>query len=164
MAVAHAYAYDFDTTEQNVSSAVPKVKQPPELHVVESRAVRTRAFYRKAIAVFLLVMGLFSATLYNRMILTELTAQVESAQNQYDTLVSENRRMQVELESKVSLRSIEQAAQALGMSRVESYQIEYVDLGEGDRVVVTQDDAGLFESAAASVRGLFDRVLEYLGW
>ena len=163
MASAQA-AYDYDRAEPTYASAAPRVKQPPELHVVESRAARSRAAYRRAAAVFLLVMGIVAASLYNRMVLTELTAQVEAVQNQYDALLSENRRMQVELEGKTSLRSIQEAAEALGMSRAENYQLEYVDLGENDRVVVTSDESSWLEASAAAVRDAFDRALEYLGW
>lgn len=157
-------AFDYNRMERAYTPAAPKVAQPPELHVVESRRARSRAAYRRAGAVFVLVMGIVAAMLYNRMVLTELTAQVEQVQTEYDALLNENRRMQVELEGKTSLRSIQEAAEQLGMSRAENDQIDYVDLGDNSRVTVSGEAPGALESAGLFVRGAFDRVLEYLGW
>ena len=157
-------AYDYERLSRERYSASPKVQQPPELRVVESRQARSRAAFRKTAAAFVLVIGIMAAILYNRMILTELTAEVESTQAQYNALVSEQRRMQVELEGKTSLRAIEESAKALGMSKAESYQIEYVDLGRSSDVVVSAEEPGVIDMAAASLASAVDSVLEYIGW
>lgn len=157
-------AYDYERLARDRYSSAPKVQQPPELRVVESRRARSRAALRRTAAAFVLVIGIMAAILYNRMILTELTTEVEAAQEEYDQLVSEQRRMLVELEGKTSLRAVEEAARALGMSKAEDYQIEYVDLGRDGDVVVTAKEPGILDTAAASAKDAFDAFLEYIGW
>lgn len=157
-------AYDYERLARERYSAAPKVQQPPELRVVESRQARSRAAFRKTAAAFVLVIGIMAAILYNRMILTELTAEVEATQAQYNVLVSEQRRMQVELEGKTSLRAIEESAKALGMSKAEDYQIEYIDLGRSSGVVVSAEEPGVLDTVAASMSSAVDSILEYIGW
>ena len=154
-------AYDFDRAENTYAPVQPRVPQPPELRVVEGRASRSAALMRRGMVVFAFVLVLFSAILYNRMMLTELTAQVEDARREYESLIGESRRTQVELESKTSLRSIQESAEALGMAKAEPYQIEYIDLGEGEQVTLTQEEPTWLESAAQKVHDWFDGAVEY---
>ena len=161
--MAQSTAYDLDRMGYAYAPAQPQVAQPPELHVVDNRAARLRVTLRRAAVSFIILMGIVAAILYNQMALTELTAQVESARSEYEALVGENRRTQVELESRTSLRSIQESAEALGMYKAETYQIEYIDLGGGEQVVLTQETPGPLETAAAAVHDWFDGVLEYLG-
>jgi len=156
-------AYDFDRAENVYTPSQPHVPQPPELRVVEGRASRGAVLMRRGMVVFAFVLVIFAAILYNRMVLTELTAQVEVARREYEALVGESRRTQVELESKTSLRSIQESAEALGMAKAEPYQIEYIDLGEGEQVTLTQEEPTWLESAAETVHKWLDTALEYLG-
>ena len=150
-------AFDYERA-QDYEPARASVAQPPELHVVEGRAARSRAVFHRAAVFFVFMMAMLAAVLYNRMILTELTTQVESTRSEYDALVSENRRMQVELEGKTSLRAIQQSAEEIGMAKAESYQIEYVDLGGQEQVLLTQEADGIAKSAFAAVRNFFSSI------
>ena len=112
-------------------------------------------------ALFVMVLAIVCAILYNKMILTELTSQIEDAQAQYELLKNDNRLMQVALENKTSLRTIQEIAEnELGMAKVESYQVQYIDLGAGDRVVLARaSQMGLADYIQMAYRS----VLEYLG-
>ena len=156
-------AFDYERTQIAVETPRSTLAQPPQLRVVEGRAARNCVMFHRAAVFFILMMGMLAAILYNRMALTELTTQVESARTQYEELVSENRRMQVELESKTSLRAIEQAAESIGMAKAESYQIDYVDLGESEQVVLTQEKSGILETAVEKITALADALLAKLG-
>ena len=156
-------AYDFDKLEQHYSAAgAPRVKQPPELRVVENRNVGANAVMLRGAAIFVVVLGIVCAILYNNMILTELTSQIEDAEAQFEVLKNENRLMQVALEGKTSLRAVQETAEnELGMAKVESYQVQYIDLGEGDRVVLARaPQLGLADHIHMAYRS----VLEYLGF
>lgn len=156
-------AYDFEKLEQHYSASnAPKVKQPPELRVVENRNAGANVTMFRGAAIFVLVLGIVCAILYNNMILTELTTQIEDTEAQLEMLKNESRLMQVEMESKTSLRTIQEIAESqLGMAKVESYQVQYIDLGVGDRVVLARapqlDLTGHIQVAYRSV-------LEYLGF
>lgn len=155
-------AYDFDRLERHYAAVgTPKVKQPPELKVVENRKKDSNPFMIKTAVVFIMVMGIVAAILYNNMVLTELTSEIENTETRYEQLKNEYRLMQMEIESKTSLRTVEEIAKnELGMSKVESYQVQYIDLSEGDRVVMARaPKLTLSEKIYKSYR----RILEYMG-
>lgn len=156
-------AYDFDKLERHYAAAgVSRIKQPPELHVVESRNEQSKGSVLRAAAVFVMVLAIISSILYNNMLLTELTSQIETTEQQLETLKNENRLMQVELESKTSLRTVQQIAEnKLGMARAEDYQIEYIDLGDGDRVMLAKAPQ---LNLADHIQKAYHSVLEYLGF
>lgn len=160
--ISNAAAFDFDKLEQHyMPQPLPKVKQPPELRVVSTRGERNAGFLLRSAAVFVVALAIVAAILYNNVALTELTAQIEDAQLSLEQLKSENRRMQVELEGRISLRSVEeQAEKVLGMAKAEPYQIEYIDLGEGDCVLLARE---VIPSLTERVRQVCASVLEYIG-
>jgi len=156
-------AYDFDKLEQHYAApGTAKVKQPPELRVVENRNAGANAVMLRGAAIFVVILGIVCAILYNNMILTELTSQIEDAEAQFEMLKNENRLMQVALEGKTSLRAVQEIAESqLGMAKVEGYQVQYIDLGEGDRVVLARaPQLGLADHIHMAYRS----VLEYLGF
>lgn len=153
-----APAYDLS------AMAVPKVKQPPELQVVrneERQAALGRGRAVRGVLLFALVMLIFSVIVYNNMVLTELNEELATARRDYEELLAENGRMQVELEGKMSLRNIEEyASEKMGMSKMEAYQIQYVDLGGCDKCEVLQPQRqGFWQQAADWVY----QMLEYIG-
>ena len=154
MQSSSAYSYD-------IAALQPKVKQPPELKVVKNRQFADNRAVLKAFGVFAVSLLVIAVMLYNNVILTELNDEIDYYQEQYEVLKSENRRMEVELEGKISLRNIEEkATQDLGMARMESYQVEYVDLSEGDKVTVASPaQEGIFSRLSDA----FGSFLEYLG-
>lgn len=155
-------AYDFDRLEQHYATAgAPRVKQPPELRVVENRGRRERAAFWKGAATFVLILGVVCAILYNNVQLTELTSQIEKAQSQLEALENDYRLMQVEIESSTSLRTVQEIAETeLGMAKAESYQVEYINLGEGDRVVLARAHEPRLNDR---IRHAWRSLLEYLG-
>ncbi|MBP5617877.1 MAG: hypothetical protein J6X61_01840, partial [Clostridia bacterium] len=46
--------------------------------------------------------------------------------------------LEMEMENRVSLKNLEQSAQALGMQKAERYQIRYIDVLDGDKTEVLQ--------------------------
>ncbi|MEG2203704.1 MAG: hypothetical protein RRY21_00940 [Oscillospiraceae bacterium] len=154
-------AYDLNRPERQSAPPAPRVKQPPELRVVETRRRRDAGFMMRAGVLFVMTLAIICAILSNKVALTELTAEIEETQNQLGQLQNENRRMQVELEGRVSLRTVEEeAASRLGMAKMESYQVEYVDLGAGDQVLMTREPE---RSMADRITEVWEKALEYLG-
>jgi len=156
-------AYDFEKLEQHYAAPGSlKVKQPPELRVVENRNAGSNTVMLRGAAIFVVVLCIVCAILYNNMILTELTTQIENTESQFELLKNENRLMQVELEGKTSLRTVQKVAEdQLGMAKVESYQVQYIDLGAGDRVVLAQAP---HLHLADHIHMAYRSVLEYLGF
>ena len=145
--------------------AAPKVKQPPELRVLHNdqhkQAMLNRGRAVRGVLLFALVMLVFSVIVYNNMVLTELNEELATARREYEQLMDENGRMQVELEGKMSLRNIEQyAAEQMGMSKMEAYQIQYVDLGGDNKCeVLIPQKQGFWQQ----INNWICSVLEYIG-
>lgn len=155
-------AYDFERLERHyATTGAPRIKQPPELKVVVNRGHRERAAFWKGAATFVLILGVVCAILYNNVQLTELTFQIEQAQSQLESLENDYRMMQVEIESTTSLRTVQEIAEnQLGMAKTESYQVEYINLGEGDRVVLARAHEPKLNDR---IRHAWHSLLEYLG-
>ena len=91
----------------------------------------------KAILCMALIIGVTVSFIYSRAMLVEVNEQVNAANKQLKILESEKTRLDMELESMVSLKNIEELAENMGLAKVEKYQVEYIDLSQGDKVVVS---------------------------
>lgn len=69
-----------------------------------------------------------------------LDKQISSVQSELSIAQGESVRLNAELNSMISTEKIENYAEnVLGMVKAESYQISYIDLSEGDKIVVSGD-------------------------
>lgn len=117
-------------------SGTQEVKQPLELHVSKKHGISRELSAQLACSVAIIAM-LSIAYIGTNLRLYEITSEISSVSTDYNALLSENQRASVALESKVSLRSVENSAIAtMGMGKVESYQVEYVNLSDSDTVEV----------------------------
>lgn len=72
-----------------------------------------------------------------------LTREIQSAQNALSIAQSENIRLNSELNGITSIAIIDSyATEVLGMTKIESYQIECIDLSDGDSVLFTSGAVG----------------------
>lgn len=93
------------------------------------------------IAIALLLIGLIAATLYSNAVINELGNQINKANEEYTQLVSQNKKLTAVLESKVSLKNVENIAKdKLGLAKMEPYQIEYVNLLPEDKIEYIRDN------------------------
>lgn len=140
-------------------------EQAVQVRVVSKRSAqdirRPKAILQGAVVMAMLA-SIMSLVLYSNAILTELNDQISTEVSKNQVLISENNRLQAEIESKMSLRSIEDIAKnQLGMSEVEPYQVTYVNRCEGDKIVYSEKAASE-TSVLSSVSNTISSVLEYL--
>ena len=155
-------AYDFERFERTPYKKAEKVAQPPELKVVKSRQKKEsdNSFAVYLTLMFITALFIISAVIYNNVRLTELTSKYQNIQQEYKTLEEEGNRMRVELEEKVSLRTVEdKATNELKMAKAEEYQIEYVNLGSESKIVKTIKPK---ESVSTNIGSVWLKVLEYI--
>lgn len=155
-------AYDLSAYEPRRR---PAQEQSPRVKVISRRSpeeiARPKAIFQGALVTALLacILGL---VLYSNAILTELSDQITDEMTTQQLLLSENNRLQAEIDGKMSLRSIEDMAKTqLGLSEMEPYQVTYVNRTGGDRIMRTEyspRNASLLENITDSI-GSF---LEYL--
>ena len=66
----------------------------------------------------------------------ELIRQIDAVEAQIEVAKSENVRLNAELNGKISITKIDSyATDVLGMTKIENYQVECIDLSHGDRVL-----------------------------
>lgn len=149
-------AYDFELFEEK------KAQTRPVLSVVSNPKYKKRDQMSivRMISSVLVVVAVICVMLYSRSQLTELTAQISDQKTNYQALVSENTRLRAELESKVSLRGVEDRAKELGMAKMQAYQVEYVNMEQSDEITLSGVEQ---EPSAAEKLELYIRsFLEYI--
>ncbi|MCI9235277.1 MAG: hypothetical protein HFG24_04775 [Anaerotruncus sp.] len=125
------------------------------------RARRRLATAMKVAAVIAIGVAVVVMMLYYRAVLTELTLQISSERTKLNEEISEGTRLAAELESKVSLRNVEEyATQKLGMAPLDKSQITYINLNEGDRVELTSESPR--QTIADRIQLAISNVQEYL--
>lgn len=74
----------------------------------------------------------------------ELSRQISRIENEISIAKSENVRLSAQLSGYTSIGKIDDyATKILGMTKLESYQVEYIDLSEDDGVIYTSSSGGL---------------------
>ncbi len=106
----------------------------------KARARARAAYALKVVAMALALAAAIAALLYSQAVLSELKAEANTVQNDLRDMESEQVRLSAELESKISMRNIEEyATQKLGMAPLDKSQITYVDLSQGDRIELSSE-------------------------
>ena len=90
-------------------------------------------------ATLLLIIAQLHCQLQN----SEVVDQIYQTEKAIETLQSENTRLQVELDGKVSFSNMESTAKSMGMQKITVAQMEYVNLCTEDAMEVTQEEGGL---------------------
>lgn len=170
-----AEAYDFSLFEpKNTVEAVQaeeayrlpakkKQQKTPDLKVLPRRTRQQEKMLAIASFKRVLVALLVSAVLFGAIVLQiassvrrdTLERRIESVSADIRVANSENVRLASAIDGMFSIENVESfATGVLGMSKLEDYQIEYVDLSTQDTV--------LYSGAQAENTGFFGAVLAYL--
>ncbi len=140
-------AYDFE-----MFTPKKKVVELPESRPVKKRssaslkktaaqpASRSRLLAVGAVVATLL---LIVAQLHCQLKNSEVVDQIYQTEKSIETLQSENTRLQVALDGKVSFSNMESTAKSMGMQKITVAQMEYVNLCTEDTMEVTNDQGGL---------------------
>lgn len=125
--------------KQNNTRPNLKVLEKPRLTPAQLRA-QTAAANRKTLkimavaAICLLFLGV---VIYSTLQLDEINRDIASIDKSMRIAKSESVRLNMELDSIISMDKVESyAANTLGMSKVQDYQVVYVDLSSSDRVIM----------------------------
>lgn len=137
-------AYALEAFNKTRSSAAPEVRRPARKRlslypkttaksrkqlIMEQRAARARAI--EIVVVVGLVLAMLFGVLYTYVQKNELTKSIAGIQQEISVAKSENVSLNAELEALVSVSQIDSyALEKLGMTRLESNQIVYIDTSE----------------------------------
>lgn len=85
-------------------------------------------------------------------------SQVSALKEQLEITQAENVRLQTELESKISAKNVEDYAEnVLGMKKIDSSQIKYIQIQTDDVVSIPEQD----EELMSKIKKFFNRCVEY---
>ena len=111
----------------------------------------------KVVAVALLLVALTSTVPYGRVVINELNMQYNAANAELNELKSEGVRMQSELESRVSLKTIEDIAVGeYCMVKPDSSQVGYIQLNSENKIETTEKQDSIFTKIADFIGNLFE--------
>ena len=111
-------------------------------------------------AVAVTVIGLM---ITSRVRMTELDSVINERNQQLTVLQSEHTRLTDELQRKVSTESVEDYAEnVLGMQKLEAYQVEYIRVESGDKMVVADEGNDSILGTIGSAVSNFFSQLAYL--
>lgn len=154
----NAYAYNYNRNEKIISyngSAAPKVKpQPqkkPQLELVKNTRLtaaqvrqQTAAETRKAIKVMCVAMAVLmfmALAIYSRVKLDEINREISSVEKKIELAQSDAIKLNNELNAIVSINNVEEyATNELGMSKIQDYQVYYIDMSSQDYVAVANGE------------------------
>lgn len=106
----------------------------------------------KAVAILLVVIGVAATMLYSNVALADTMDSINSKTTEYTQLESENSYMQLQLESLISLKNAESyAADVLGLQKIDSSQIEYISLTQGNHI----------ETSESASDDFFDSIVQF---
>lgn len=151
-------AYDLSLFE---TKKVKKERSEEEIKVIKPKAKKHSPIL--TIAVFCLFIALVSTLIYSKVQLTEISDNISREQSELASLEGEATRLQLELEGKTSFGTIEEyATEYLGLSKVSSSQIEYIDLSDGNKVESLGEEG--LASLLAKLKTALTGFVEYIGF
>ena len=128
----------------NNFAAKTAVEHDKELRTRSLRLIKNRR-QEKAVAPVKIILGaavviaVCIAMIYSQVVLTELTNEVGFYEKQIAELDTEYVRLQGELEASTSIKTLEEAAEnELGLAKIDSSQVEYVNLTGDDSISVAR--------------------------
>jgi len=138
-------AYDFARFEKRKPTAIKKEKMKQPAAKENDDKLRL-AHRRNTVAAFKIMCAVLTAGivvamfLYSNAQISELNSTIANNQKKLTQLQSEEVRLNVEFEQRVSIASIDTYIQnELKLVKYEKHQIHYIDLSEGDKLEFMQD-------------------------
>lgn len=128
-------AYDFDLfmpaeKAQPAQSPAPRrqnvVRMPARRDRRRTEAAKGLAGRISSVLMAALVIAMLCATIFLRVQITETTDQISKAQAALEEQKSEETRLLMEVENKISYKNLEEAAKELGMQKKERDQVTYI--------------------------------------
>lgn len=140
----------FEPAAPRMTSTAPKLKpnnSRPNLKVVEKprltsaqvKAQNLRALFKalRIVGIAAICLLFLGAVIYSTLKLDEVNREIASIDKAMNIAQSEKVRLDMEIDSIISLDKVENyAVGTLGMSKVQDYQVVYVDLSSSDRVIM----------------------------
>jgi cell division protein FtsL len=157
-------AYDLSLFEERPAKVV-KLEANKRLQKEKQRreAIQSAMNTIATLCIAALAVTVMGMMIMSRVRLTEMDSKIKSMEKHLVELQSEKVRLNDELASKTSTKSVEEYAyNVLGMQKIESSQIEYIESKNSDKAVVSEDtNKNVLEAAGSAIVKFFSQ-LAYL--
>ncbi|MFA9380385.1 MAG: hypothetical protein ACERKO_04925 [Acetanaerobacterium sp.] len=131
--MADNFAYDLSLFENRERKTKAVRKELPK--ALPQSGFRTTVVLIGRLVIGVIVGLIVCSCIYSRVVLSETVDQISRAKDTLTKLQSEQTRLNMELDSKISIKSIEAyATGTLGLGRVDKYQVSYITLAGDDRI------------------------------
>jgi len=136
-------AYDLNIFAGKSAGETEQDLRRRTLRLVKNRRRPQQLLSYKTILLVVIVLAACVTMIYSRVVLTELTEEANGYQDKLTVLNAEYIRLSGELEAASSIKTLEESADSdLGLSKIESSQVQYVNLTSEDRIAVA-DERGI---------------------
>ncbi len=133
--------------------------QKPSLKLVKSKSTKILGMSSFQVIMLLIVLiSMASYLVFSKLTLDKIGDEIVRYEKEYENLTNEKIRLEVDAESKVSLKNVEDLANEKGLCAIQDYQVEYVDFKSEDNIELANKKVGVF----AYVKSFFDKLLAYM--
>lgn len=152
-------AYDLSMYESLLEQK-PERQQKPQQQAKTVKLKNKKAF-KTALSVLSIavVVSMIIGIIYTNSQITEITTNISAVQKEITELESEKAYLEFTLESRMSLNEIEDyAVNVLGMVKMDSTQVEYIEIESENKVEFSGDNLGdRIEEAVQPVLSYFEQ-------
>ncbi|MBQ7284542.1 MAG: hypothetical protein IJW74_06840 [Oscillospiraceae bacterium] len=152
-------AYDLSMYE---SLLEPKPQREEKInHQAKTVKIKNKKAFRTALNILSIavIVSMIIGIIYTNSQITEITTNISDVQSQITELESEKAYLEFTLESRMSLNEIEDyAVNVLGMVKMDSTQVEYIEIESENKVEFSGDNLGnRIEEAVQPVLSYFEQ-------
>lgn len=112
----------------------------------------------QAMMTLIVLIFMSSYLVYSKVTLDKIGNEIVKYEKIYEDLLNEKIRLEVDMESKISLKNIEESATKLGLAQIQDYQIEYVDFKSEDNIELTNKK----NKFLVLLKNYFNEILAYI--
>ncbi len=143
--VEDKYTVHRKSQDQQVGGATgEQLPSKTQIYRIKKQRSRARTF-RVVVSCILLVaaLGITGSIIYNQVQLTELTAKIDTTSKNLEESRSVYTQLQMRSNASLSLATVESFAKTnLGMRKIDQSQLVFIELSQGDKGQVVQDNNG----------------------
>ncbi len=112
----------------------------------------------QAFILWVVLVLMVGCLIYSKVALDKIGTEIVKYEKQYEDLMSEKVRLEVSMESNISLKNLEELAKEKGLCPIQDYQIEYVDFQTQDDIEVIDKKYNFYKS----IKEVFNNILAYI--
>ncbi len=154
--------YNYTNTAKAADMEEILVKTPEAIrasNIAMKKSPEKRGSAIKIFFVALLILAMIFTVLYGNVETNRMYRQISDKNAILENVQSENARLKSELESKMTLKNIEEyATKVLGLQKLDSSQIKYVKTQTDDIVEIPEEDTNLY----TKIKNKFEGFMEYI--